>query len=144
MKVPKEFSIRGESKKDKEKRCDAIWGLCILTRAGFRSEISGKPRDPENGIYLDPHHIIKKPCYSLRYSLENGISLTKGEHKYEAHGSESERFREKVKRLRGKDVFEKLYQIRWTKSADLDTIELYLTVKLKELEAENERKQKES
>lgn len=142
--VPKEFTIRGETKKEKEKRLDGIWGLCILTRAGFRSELSGIPRDPENGIYLDPHHIARKPCYTLRYSLDNGICLTKGEHKYDAHGSDPERFREKVKRLRGRDIFEKLHQIRWTKTAGLEDIEMYLTFKLKELEAEYARKQKKS
>jgi hypothetical protein len=134
MEVPKKFSLRGETQKEKEKRCDELWGLCIFTRAGFKSELSGVPRNPQEGIYLDPHHIAKKPCYSLRYSLENGICLTKGEHKYDAHGPDPERFREKIKRLRGKDIFEKLHIIRWTQSANIETIEMYLRNELKKLE----------
>jgi len=116
--------------KDLKKICDLLWAECIKYRADWKSEYSGR-----KGI-LHAHHLMGKSCYALRYSLENGICLTAGEHKFIAHhAGRQEQFRKRVKEIRGDDIFEKLYKIKWmtTTPPDLLIIRLYLEKELNKL-----------
>lgn len=84
-----------------------LWSVAIKARAGFKDEISG-----ETDCDLQAHHLIGKANKILRWIvLENGISISIGRHKFGAHGSQSrqEDFRQAVKKLRGKDIFDQLY-----------------------------------
>lgn len=102
----------GATKKLKQKELtqdwlDFLWSVAIKARAGFKDELSG-----ETDCDLQAHHLIGKATKILRWIiLENGISISTGRHKYGAHGSQSrqEDFRQAVRRLRGKDVFDELY-----------------------------------
>ena len=79
------------------------WKVLIKAKAGFVSELSG-------GVDgLTAHHIAGKPCDALRYSHENGMSCTCGEHKFGYHHTgRGETYREKTKELRGADIYERL------------------------------------
>ncbi len=72
-----------------EAKLDKLWVKAINLRAGFRSELSKKaPRDFEMMEFniLDAHHIEGKSTLALRYSLENGVLITRKEHTEKAHG----------------------------------------------------------
>lgn len=128
-----------------QKRCDDLWQMCIKKRAGFASELSGQSED----VYLHAHHLANKPNLLLRFSLLNGICLTSYEHQYEAHAQENwgrsrllamkgksthAKFKDKVRALRGEDIYERLQEIKNDRSkVDLDEIEEMLKTKLKEL-----------
>ena len=122
--------------KSLKKQCDDLWGEIIKKRAGYKSELSGIPGiqiDPDNGHILDPHHIAKKPNYRLRYSLKNGICLTKWEHKYGIHGEHEEEYRDHIKRVKGKDIYEKLSLLRNGVVKDLTLVKIYLENELRKL-----------
>jgi hypothetical protein len=101
------------------KKLDKTWSLIIKLRAGNKSELSEKTEN------LDSHHIVRKPCYFLRYDLDNGICLTSYEHRYGIHGSHEEEYREHIKAVRGKDIYEKL-MLRKNNTCDLKLIEILL------------------
>lgn len=109
---------------------DSLWAMAVKKRAGNVSEISGKTGS------LHAHHIVGKPNYRLRYELDNGICLTAGEHFFTAHNAgRVEDFRKKVMALRGKDIFERLSQLKWDQcKTDMLVINAYLKQKIKEME----------
>lgn len=88
-----------------EKECDKLWALIIKLRARNCSEFSGIM-----GL-LNAHHIAGKSCYALRYSEENGICLTEQEHLNGVHGPNPEKYIEKIKELRGPDIFERMKEL---------------------------------
>lgn len=114
------------TRKEIRKRLDILWADIIKLRAGYESEISG---GTEN---LQAHHIAKKPCDFLRYDLDNGICLTSSEHVWGIHGKDEEEYRERIKLIRGQDIYEKL-RMRRNNTCDLRLIEMYLRKKLEEL-----------
>jgi len=130
MKKPK---IPHLKHKDLVKETEEIWKLCVKARAGWKSEISGGTSG------LSPHHILEKPNYPLRFLLENGIACTNGEHQ-DAHSiARRERFEERVKRLRGADIYDKLRMVKNmpTGKTDLYATRFYLFGKLKEFIKKN-------
>lgn len=90
--------------------CDDLWRFCIYLRAGYKSEYSGRPGRQIGGAHiLHAHHLSGKANYALRYALSNGMCLTSGEHKFIAHHTgRQDGFREKVKKMRGEDLFDRL------------------------------------
>jgi hypothetical protein len=110
-------------------KCDKLWSEIVKIRAGYKSELSGETES------LQSHHVAKKPNYFLRYCLENGICLTKGEHFYLAHGNKEEEFREIVKKLRGKDIYDKL-RLMINNTCELKLIKIYLEQELKKYKRE--------
>ena len=65
-----------------------LWSLCVKTKAGFKSEYSGKAGRQIGGeAILNAHHLLGKPNFALRYSLDSGICLTNGEHNFTAHST---------------------------------------------------------
>ena len=78
-------------KQNLKKICDQIWSECVKTKAGHKSELSGKTEK------LQAHHICGKGSVYLRYEIDNGICLTAGEHKFIAHRQDRyESFRQSV------------------------------------------------
>jgi hypothetical protein len=114
--------------KDVKSECDKLWSKLIKLRAGMKSELSGKTDR------LHSHHLIGKSCYALRYSLENGICVTAGEHKFGFHHAGRQfAYNEKVKELRGSDIFEKLSLLKNQKCKDLKLMKLFLENEIKSL-----------
>jgi len=116
-------------------QCDELWRDIIIMKAGFKSELSGLPGkklDMDRGHVLQAHHIARKPNYRLRYELENGICVTRSEHQ-RFRGRDAEIFRHRVMELRGHDIYDRLYVLRWQNSEPLPTIQLYLEQELRKL-----------
>ncbi len=116
------------------KQLDQLWAECIKARAEYLSEISQRPGRQVAGEHiLNAHHIVGKPNYRLRFELDNGICITGGEHKFDAHGSHTRKhdFEYKVRMLRGQDVYEELLKLRHQTGADLNAIKLFLETELK-------------
>ena len=110
-----------------EDECDRLWSYLVKLKAGFKSELSGKTGG------LDSHHLLGKPNYRLRYEVSNGMCLTSGEHFFTAHNAgRYEDFRRRVMELRGKDIFDKLYQLKWDQcKTDLGLVKVYLEQEIK-------------
>ena len=80
-----------------KKKADNVWAEIIKVRAGYRSEFSGKEGRQIGGDYiLNSHHIVGKPNFTLRYSLENGMCLTSGEH-FQLHRNSN--YKRKIEKL---------------------------------------------
>ncbi len=95
--------INKPTHKQLKKYCDDLWSLCVKARAGFKSELSGKTE------MLNAHHLRGKSNYALRYSLINGFCCTGGEHIFGFHHTgRREQYEERVKLIRGKDIFERI------------------------------------
>jgi len=126
MKTPK-LNKKSYHKNLKD-QCGLLWSECIKVRAGYKSEISGGTQR------LNSHHLYGKNCYALRFSLENGICITWAEHNFGFHQEGSRRkFEDKVRQLRGKDIYDKLQRMNWiATSVDLHMTKIYLTKKLEE------------
>ena len=118
--------VKGKTLK---KQCDELWAKIIKLRAGNKSELSGKTEG------LHSHHIIGKPGYRLRYELDNGICLTAGEHFFGIHhqGRQKE-YEQKIKNVKGGDIFERLSLLKNEKSKSLVFVKLYLERELKSLQ----------
>lgn len=102
---------------ENKKYADYLWSLLVKARADFQSEISGKTER------LHSHHLRGKSNYALRYSLDNGICITAGEHFFGFHRADRrENYEEKVKILRGKDIFEKLENLKQKDSESIINI----------------------
>jgi len=115
--------------KSLKQQCDDLWKLLIKMRACYKSELSQKEgRQIQGEHILHAHHLAYKPNYRLRYDLDNGICLTAGEHHFQAHhpGRKS-KFEEKVKAIRGPDIFDKLEELKISNGkSDLTLVKIYL------------------
>lgn len=114
--------------------CKDLWAECVKARAGYKSEYSGKWGKQIGGEeVLNAHHLAGKSCYALRFWIEGGMCLTKGEHNFIAHHSgRAEKFREFVKTKRGKDFFDKAKIMkRHGKPTPLELTKIYLQQELK-------------
>ena len=129
--VPKPKQRKPKSLK---KECDALWAECVKTRAGYCSEWSGLAGRQIGGEkILAAHHLVGKAGHRLRYDLDNGFCCTTGEHSFIFHNQgRVEAARERVKKLRGRDIFERLSLLRGSKS-DLMGVKVYLENELKKL-----------
>lgn len=129
MKTKKSITLKQE--------CDKLWADLIKKRAGYCSEYSGKAGKQIGGDeILHAHHLVGKPNLRLRYlTLENGICLTAGEHKFIAHHTgRQETFRDRVKNLRGDDIFDRLKPLRsGACKTNLNLIKLWLESEIKNL-----------
>lgn len=119
--------------KQLKKECDALWFECVKARAGYKSEYSGNRGKQVGGEHsICGHHICGKGSYALRYSIENGMCLTNGEHMYIAHRQDRESaLKAKIEQLRGADFFEKIADLKWQRAkTDLFLIKIYLQQQL--------------
>ena len=120
--------VKGKTLK---KQNDELWSKIIKLRAGNKSELSGKTEN------LHSHHIAGKSCYRLRWELDGGICVTGGEHFYCIHNQgRAKEYEEKIKRVKGQDIFERLENLKNEKCKDLIFVNLYLKRELKKLQEE--------
>jgi hypothetical protein len=111
------------------KDLDKLWADVVKARAGHKSEYSGKTER------LNAHHIHGKPNYRLRYELDNGVSITSGEHKFIAHHTgRQENFKQWAMRLRGLNNEKAGILAMGCGASDLFLIKLLLEKELKKLE----------
>ena len=121
------------------KKLDDLWNLIIKTKAGFRSELSGREGKVIGGsTILTAHHICGKPNYRLRYEIDNGICLDNdGEHMFGVHNFNPEIAREhqdKIIAYIGEERYERLKTLKHRqKKADLKLIEIYLEGEMKKV-----------
>lgn len=83
MKNPKaignEYERKKPSRKTLKKKCDKVWGEII--RSKKYCEICGRPAN-------NPHHVIGRVNYILRWDIRNGCLLCAGchtSHRFSAH-----------------------------------------------------------
>jgi hypothetical protein len=121
--------FRGLRSNDQRSLLESIWSYLVKLRAGFKCEISG-----ETESTLNSHHLIGKDTLRLRTELSNGICITAGIHKFDAHGTRirQKRFEDRVKQLRGSDVYDKLYAIRNGKTLNKVGLFIYFKEKYQE------------
>ena len=113
------------------KYLDRLWSQCVKARDGYKSQCSGSTEN------LNAHHILGKATYRLRYSLDNGITITGGEHQYIAHGSRTRESKFEALALGRLEVNEQeaLQRIKYlTGGVDLFAVEMYLKMMLKKFE----------
>jgi hypothetical protein len=112
-----------------------------MARAGYRCELTGRPGvwNEKKGDYssgLVAHHIYAKPNYALRFSLDNGVCITIGQHFYTHVASGNlAKTAEKVRAIRPDDSNQRLDLLVHVKMArqnktDLAGIVLYLRQEL--------------
>jgi hypothetical protein len=71
-----------KKKSDRKKlmdQADQLWRDCVKLRDGSKSVLSGK------GGALNAHHIITRSNLATRWSLDNGLTFTSGEHAFWVH-----------------------------------------------------------
>lgn len=112
----KEFDKDNKKKETKKLSLwvDFLWSLYIKARAGFKTEIPLKKGSSEDHI-LNSHHLVRKPNLLLRYSYDNGICITNGQHRFGFHGKDYLYMEEQVRLLRGEDVYKNLEKLRKVK-----------------------------
>jgi len=115
-------------------RCEELWKEIIKKRARYKSELSGQKGKQIGGdVILHAHHIARKPNYALRFSTKNGICLTAYEHKRGIHGEREEEYREKIKAVKGQDIYDQMNLLRHRNSPDIFIIEQELLAELDKL-----------
>lgn len=115
-------------KKNYKNEADKLWAEIIKKKAGYKSEYSGKPGKQIGGdSILNAHHLVGKKSLFLRYSIENGICLTNGEHNFIAHNiNRQEEFRKKVIEIKRYDIYEKLTKFKYKTSTSIFEYWLWL------------------
>jgi len=118
---------------------DDLWNLIIKTKAGFKSELSGREGKVIGGnTILTAHHINGKPNFRLRYEINNGICIDNdGEHIFGVHNHNPEisgEYQDKIIDYIGKERYEFLKTLKHRqKKADLNLIKIYLEQELRKL-----------
>lgn len=113
---------------------DRLWQNCIKARdkrSVFSFEIYGRT-DTEG---LVGHHILGKATHRLRWELDNGITITTGQHNFVAHGSRTRQsqFEQWALDRLPKSKRDKLGMMKWqTGGVDKEGVKIYLEQKLKE------------
>jgi len=116
------------------KELDKLWAKAIKLRANNRSEL----KHIEDSV-LHAHHILGKPTHSLRWSLDNGICITGGQHFYVAHHTgRSSQFKETALKIRG--ITEEQLRMTERNRVDRFMVKLYLEAEIKEYEALNAKR----
>lgn len=117
--------------------CTNLWTKIIKTRAGFKSEISGKGK--ESGYNIAAHHVFGKKNYALRFSVMNGICLeAMAEHLYGIHSSDpdvQEIYKDAIKHAKGKE-YDSIRLLKHQTWGDLKLIKIYLDDEYKKLKVE--------
>ena len=130
------MKITAKRLKDLKKDCDKLWAEIIKKRAGYKSELSGKPGKQAGGDnVLNAHHIFGKPNFRLRYELDNGICVTNGEHNFGIHNAgNAEEYREKIIRKIGIERWSRLAELkRDNGKTSIQLTKLYLEKELEKL-----------
>ena len=124
-------------KKSNKKKLEDLWIKVIKARAGYKSELSGKPGKQIGGeTILTGHHIVGKPNDRLRFELDNGICLDNGaEHLFGVHNKfdpvKAKMYQDKIISYIGNDRYEKLLSMRnGTYKVDLKAVEIMLKQEL--------------
>lgn len=115
--------------KPTKKELDELWAKAVKLRDGNKSVYSGKTDR------LNSHHILHKPNYRLRWALDNGITITSGEHRFVAHGggNRSGDFQEWALNRLGKKRRKELEGMKYlTGGVDLWLVRLFLIKKIEE------------
>jgi len=116
------------------KHLDDLWSRCIKARDKNRSQLSGKTEN------LNAHHILGKATHRLRYHLDNGITITGGEHRFTAHGdrTRASKFEEWALRKIGGEREALLRRLKYmTGGVDLSAVELYLKTVLQRFQGKS-------
>ena len=118
--------------KSLKKICDDLWKEIALIKAGHKSELSGKEGRKIGGEHiLKVHHIARKPNYRLRYELDNAIVLTSWEHRFGVHGDHEEEYRERIKKVKGEDIYSRMLLLKREGKTDLKLVKIFLENELK-------------
>jgi len=124
---------KGEPKSRKElaKDCDILWAKVVKARAGYQCEVTGKK------THLQSHHLVGRQNKTLRWDLDNGISLSAGVHtlssQFSFHGTPNKALEWFEKYKPG--LLQRL-QIKgnYTNKQDLKLTKIYLERELKKYE----------
>jgi len=132
----KNFGKKKRSRTPKDillEKCDSLWAKIVKARAGFQSQISGRTG---NNMALNSHHIFGRESYALRFSLDNGICLTPGEHIYGIHvEGRREKIFAQIEKVKGVKVMGKISNLRHQiGKTDLKLIFIYLKEEEKHIE----------
>ena len=116
------------------KALEKLWYKVIKARdkmSVYSWEIYGK--EVTEGLVA--HHILGKSSYRLRFELDNGVTITNGEHHFIAHGARTRQsqFEQWALNRLPKPRREKMMLMKWqTGGVDLDLVKVYLEQKLEE------------
>lgn len=124
-------------KKKLYQKIEELWKKAVKLRAGMKSELGG------SGVQNHAHHIIGKSTYALRYSLENGICITGGEH-MKCHDPDAKvalQYQKKCLKVRKIDYDELKLLSNQVGSVNLMEMEEHLKSKIKEFEAAYAKRQ---
>ena len=117
------------SRRPNKKQLDPLWTKAVKLRAHMKSEYRHIP-----DAYIAAHHIEGKATLAMRYSLDNGVCVTTGQHKFIAHTQgRAKRFREWALKKRG--VTEEYLNIISRNRIDMFTMKIYLQQQIKKYEA---------
>jgi len=105
-------SISKSARRAQELAADDLWRDCIRKRDKWTCQYCGKVnRDVLNSgklVVVQAHHIITRASKQVRHSMENGILLCSGCHKFQAHGN-PENFRDfLIEKWMGQERFDAL------------------------------------
>ena len=89
-------------KKSDIKKLDKLWSQIIRNRG--KCEVCGK--HPSGNSYLNPHHIVGRRNYTLRWDIRNGVALCAGHHIFnrESAHQDSEWFHDWLEENRKEDL----------------------------------------
>jgi len=117
------------------KHLDDLYSRCVKARDKNRSQWSGKTEN------LNAHHILGKATHRLRYHLDNGVTITGGEHNFTAHGdrTRASKFEEWALSRVGKEKEDLLRRLKYmTGGVDLFMVELYLKTMLQRFQGKSQ------
>lgn len=131
--------VKKKSHPDKVK-ADALWSKYIRARdkdtCQYCGAVKGGISPSGNLIVVQAHHIITRESYRIRHDPENGITLCKGCHKFQAHGTGQVDFNDFIQtKWLGEKRWEALKQTHLIKTgkADYKLAIIYLQQLIKEL-----------
>lgn len=114
-----------KTKADYRKFGDDLWRRCCVKKNGQDCEVCGKPAS-------DVHHFFPRNSYgALRFEIDNGIILCRGEH-FKHHFKSDPTIHEAIIRKRGQRWFDTLKVKAEEKFISGKTIQWYKT-KIEEL-----------
>ncbi|NMD00601.1 MAG: hypothetical protein GYA62_12905 [Bacteroidales bacterium] len=91
------------------KKLDELWSFAVKERDGFKCKFPNCKTDK----YLNAHHIVKRQFKSLRWDLDNGITLCSGHHTFKNNSAHVDEINF-LKILKGLKInYNKLYKRRF-------------------------------
>ena len=95
-------------KRQAEIEADDLWRDCIRKRDDMTCQYCGKKAvEGGSNVVIQAHHITTRANKKVRHSLDNGILLCRGCHKFQAHGN-PENFRDFLINRMGQESFDAL------------------------------------